>query len=242
MSKQPTYDLPPASSNGSQPLLLDANAGNYSTLPNGGGIVFIERYAIRKPFVRRQAINTTSNIRPETYLVKETNYTDVGGGWFEFERHYAEVPATWFEFRELSISGVSATTVTRQEIPPPLEGQDPLIQLTFTYRTIINSDNTDVRLPVFARRNNFQASVVAKATKTYFLESQIESVIIRQPQSQVSVSSISIIEGQSEVDTSSIVVPEAVVAPDEINLHMGKIYERTRFTASLTIDQITVAS
>lgn len=104
MSKQPTYDLPPASSNGSQPLLLDANAGNYSTLPNGGGIVFIERYAIRKPFVRRQAINTTSNIRPETYLVKETNYTDVGGGWFEFERHYAEVPASWFDFQLVAVT------------------------------------------------------------------------------------------------------------------------------------------
>jgi hypothetical protein len=104
MNKSLLYDVPAASANGTQALLLDANAGQQSTLPNGKGIVYMERHAIRKQFVERQDIGTPSAVRPETYLVKETNFKDAGGGWFEFERHYAEVPAPWFSFGKATFS------------------------------------------------------------------------------------------------------------------------------------------
>jgi len=146
MSKQPTYDLPPASANGTQALLLDANAGNYSVLPNGKGIVHIEKYVIRKPFVNRQEIGTPSSVRPETFLVKETDYTDVGGGWFEFERHYANIPDPWFDFQVISVT-------------------------TAWVGKLLSADYVVNPLRSGGSQRNF--STLAKVTREYYLEDDI---------------------------------------------------------------------
>lgn len=187
------YDLPPASGNGQQALLLDANASNYSTLPNGGGIVFVERYAIRKPFASRQAINTPSTFRPETYLVKETNYTDVGGGWFEFERHYSEVPATWFDFKP-----ISATVA--------------VFSFAFT-RWVLN--------PRFG--SGRQIPIVATATRRYYLEEDLSepgNVVLQPP--------------EYELTGASVTFEDVIVSPDDVTVHLGKIYEVTRYTGTVS--------
>ena len=185
MSKQPKYDLPVVSADGTEELLLDANFRNYSTLPSGGGIVFVEKYAVRKAFVNRQAIGTESDLRPGSYLVKETNYQDVGGGWFEFERHYSPIPESWYDYQ-----------VVNYRID------------YFLFITTINSRDPSP--------NDQGRQVLAKATRTYHLESELADLSIN-----------------IEAPALNPPVTNAVIAPDGLTIHLGKIYELITYRASV---------
>lgn len=98
------YDLPLTSESGTQPFLLDPNAGFYFALQNSQGPVYIQRYFINKSDFRKQAIGTQSEIRKNAYLVRETNFVDRGGGIMEFDRHYAEIPSPWTEYIQMSFT------------------------------------------------------------------------------------------------------------------------------------------
>jgi hypothetical protein len=220
MSRQPTYDLPGASGNGSVALLLDANAGNYSTLPNGQGVVFIEKYAIRKPFIQRQTIGTPSSIRPNAYLVRETNYRDVGGGWFEFERHYAPVPTDWFDYE---LVGAVARVSRLNRFIEIGDGQQ-LLQRRITRVTIFSANSA-------GSGNVETVPVLAKATRSYALKQNLptqnellpETAFIRSP-----------FLGANDTYTS----PEFVPKLPEITLFNGTIYEIKNYTAVLRVRSV----
>lgn len=181
------YDMPEGSGGGLTPILLDANANVYPTLPNGGGLVFVERYAVRKILYSPLAIDTENDIRTETYLVKETNLTDIGGGWYVFERHYAQVPETWFDYQQVSYSlgPVALNTV------------------------VINPPSASVR----------QKSILAKATRTYYRESDLPALTTEPP-------SVTLTIGECTADNQ-------IIASDKMQIHLGKIYEVTTFTAQI---------
>lgn len=96
------YDLPGRAGRGAAPLLLDANANVYNMLPTGGGYVYVERYAQKKDQYIPLEIGTRSTRRNQAYLIKEQNFRDIGGGFFEFERHYAVKPQNWYNYEMIT--------------------------------------------------------------------------------------------------------------------------------------------
>ena len=216
MSKQPKYDLPPQSGNGTVPLLLDGNFRNYSTLENGGGVVFVERYAVRKQFVNRQAIGTPSAIRPETYLTQETNFTDVGGGWLEFERHYSELPASWFEFE---LVGVQCSVTRRARLVQ--EGAELVRQQRIARLSIF--------LPGFGTSSGESYPTLAKATYRYVLEGGVEEA------SELSLSG-GIIRSPFLNVGDSWKSPQFIPKIPEVTLFSGTIYQIKSYTATITVE------
>lgn len=133
-------------------ILLDENAGFYYAQPQGNARVFVEKYAARKNDFTPATIGTSA-ISHDAYLVKETNFTDIGGGLMTFERHYAALPNSWDGYEV-----VSYTEQERYEGFGGATGQivvNPEARPTGMYNFISNSD-TVTRL--------------AKATRTYYLE------------------------------------------------------------------------
>jgi hypothetical protein len=148
MSDLINYDLPIESADGEEPLLIDANAGFYETQPRGKSYVYVERYVQKKVFFAPLPEGTESSIRPETYLVKTTNYQDMGGGLVMFDRHYAQIPQSWFDYQVVAISTawVGGLLDARYYLNPNFSGG--------------------------FQRNT---SVLAKVTRKYYLESNIPS-------------------------------------------------------------------
>jgi hypothetical protein len=154
MSNFVTHDLPIESAEGEEPLLIDANAGFYEAQPRCKSYVFVERYVQKKTFFEPLPEGTESSIRPETYLIKTTNYQDIGGGLIMFDRHYARIPLDWFDFQVVSV-----TTAVDKGL------------LDATY--IVNPFSGSGR----------NTSVLAKATRRYYLESNLPTdLVINIPQ------------------------------------------------------------
>jgi len=90
-------DMPLEANQGEEALLLDANAGFSIIVEQGAGYQWTERYAQLKASFQPLTIGTESTTHTNYFLVKEQNFTDAGGGFFEWDRLYANVPNTWSE-------------------------------------------------------------------------------------------------------------------------------------------------
>lgn len=141
------YDLPRISGNGDAPLLLDKNAEVYNNLPTGKGYVYVERYAQKKSRYEPLAIGTPSVNRRNTYLIKEQNFRDIGGGLFEWERHYALVPESWYDYQVVSYRYYKFS----------------YFNTTFYLNPNFTGGNTD--------------STLAKVTREYYLEKDVNDAI-----------------------------------------------------------------
>ena len=104
-------DLPNIAANGEVPLLIDGSAAFSIQIEQAAGYQWTERYAIRKEYYTPTAIGTESTVRPGYYLVKEQNFTDIGGGFFEWDRLYANLPQSWSDTRQFAFNYTSVRTV-----------------------------------------------------------------------------------------------------------------------------------
>lgn len=150
MSDLINYDLPIESADGEEPLLIDGNAGFYEAQPRGKSYVYIERYVQKKVFFTPLLEGTESSIRPKTYLVKTTNYQDMGGGLVMFDRHYAQIPESWFDYQVVAVS-----TAWVGGLLDALYYVNPNISGGFDRNT----------------------SILAKVTRNYYLESELPSIL-----------------------------------------------------------------
>ena len=89
-------------------LVLDANFNFYKPRMEHDGVVFVERCLVRKgKYVPTPLSDSSGNLTAKksnsnAFLVKETNFSDVGGGLQTFERHYATIPTTWYQYEQVS--------------------------------------------------------------------------------------------------------------------------------------------
>ena len=142
-------------------ILLDANARFYQAQAQGDAYVYVEKYAARKGDFTPAAIGTSADNR-SAYLVKETNYTDIGGGLVTFERHFAVLPGVWFSYEQVTFVkqgrynryGLDLQTVYNPEEVLPA-GLSDFIEYT----------NTLTRL--------------AKATRTYYLQDGFDESVVQ---------------------------------------------------------------
>ena len=142
-------------------ILLDANARFYQAQAQGDAYVYVEKYAARKGDFTPAAIGTSADSR-SAYLVKETNYTDIGGGLVTFERHFAVLPGEWFNYEQVTFVkqgrynryGLDLQTVYNPEEVLPA-GLSDFIEYT----------NTLTRL--------------AKATRTYYLQDGFDESVVQ---------------------------------------------------------------
>lgn len=122
-------DLPTLAASGEAPLLLDGSAAFSIVVPQGAGHLWTERYAQKKTLFTPLAIGTESSVRTGYYLVKEQNFRDIGGGFFEWDRLYANVPNTWND------TGQFAFTYTAERTVMTIGGDDPGIEIFQTSRS-----------------------------------------------------------------------------------------------------------
>lgn len=100
-------DMPVTAATGLSAQLLDASASFSIVVKQGGGYRWSERYAQKKSSFTPTPIGTESTIRPNYYLIDETNFTDIGGGFFTFDRVYANVPTTWSETQQMAFNYIA---------------------------------------------------------------------------------------------------------------------------------------
>lgn len=145
---------------GGDTFLLDANARFYQAQPQGNAHVYVEKHAGRKNDVQPMLIGTGSDNR-DAYLVKETNYNDIGGGLVTFERHFAVVPDEWFSYEQV-------TYVKQGRYD--LFGANP--------QTVINPESINSGLSQFVEYTN-TITTLAKATRRYYLEGNLTADVLQ---------------------------------------------------------------
>lgn len=199
-------------------LLLDENFGVYQPRDVSDGVVYIEKYLVRKgKFIPTERVYEGGNLiasptHTNAYLVDETNFQDIGGGLQTFERHYATIPSSWYDFQEVSYRTVYWGAIN--------------------YRTRSFGGATW----------HTQRNVLAKATRYYITESEIPTNIVPEDNNQATKYAFDFTkiytqepEGRLGRDWEDY-TPDAnnpitvVIAPDRVQKYIGNIYEFTRHT------------
>ena len=93
-------------------IVIDPHFNAYQPSKEHNGVVFVEKCLVRKgKYVRTElsdpdtgALERKPSGDIDAFLVKETNFTDIGGGLQTFERHYATIPSVWYEYEEVTYS------------------------------------------------------------------------------------------------------------------------------------------
>ena len=87
------FDIPQIADDLNAPLLLDANFGFYQLSENlPGANVYVELYAQRKATIKPPVLLIESGVHGGAFLVKQDNYSDIGGGVMTYQRHFTELP------------------------------------------------------------------------------------------------------------------------------------------------------
>lgn len=83
--------------------IIDANHSTYYLQDQGEARVKTQKLLVEKKYYQPSTLGTTlGRAGPDEVLIKEDNFTDVGGGYATFIRHYAKIPKPWFSFEEKS--------------------------------------------------------------------------------------------------------------------------------------------
>jgi hypothetical protein len=216
------FDFPESFQNDENAILLiDANNSVYQPNDVSDGVVYVEKYLVRKgKFRETERLDenedlVASTIRPNAFLVDETNFQDIGGGLQTFERHYATFPSSWYDFQEVSYrtvywgainwrsrSGTGATWQTERKV---------LAKATRYY--LKHKDVPTDKVP----EDDLQATKFADRFDIYYAF---------EPEGRL---------GRNWEDY----IPDpnnptkVVIAPDSIRKYMGYIYEFTRYTIEI---------
>lgn len=214
MSKT-TLDLPQSIRDSDNEVLVLSSFHNvYQPSNEHDGQVFVEKCLVRKSNYIALPLNTEKILaNKRSYLVQETNFQSVNGGFTTFERHYATLPSDFFDFAEVSYRALWWGAVN--------------------YRSIVGSgaswDATRFTL--------------AKRTHRFFLEKDLPTspvpegdevgetfandftrVFTIAPESRL---------GQRWEKQTTLVGKDIAIAPDTVNVYMGNIYEFIRHTITI---------
>ena len=97
-------DLTTQADAGLTPVLIDDSHSNYYLQEQGEAQVTTQKFLVRKEFYRPPILGTALGINEtDKILIKEDNFTDIGGGYATFLRHFATMPKPWFSFEEKSV-------------------------------------------------------------------------------------------------------------------------------------------
>jgi hypothetical protein len=123
----------------------------------------------------------------------------MGGGLVMFDRHYARIPVEWFDYQVVAVT----TTIERG-------------LTTATY--YVN--------PSFSGGSQRTVSVLAKATRKYYLEENIPTNLNFTAPQQSRLGSFS-----GEEEFQNIILRE-----DDVSIYQGNIYQVTTFEGSVTVE------
>lgn len=212
-----SYDLPEDFlENEDAVLVLDKRHNIYlprqeSSLNNA--LVYVERCVVRKDkYVELDPLSKKSDL--DAYLVKETNFTDIGGGLRQFERHYLTFPSSWFDYQPVSYRAVWFGAINYRN----LVGQGATWDITRT--------------------------ALAKATRHYFFKDDLPTTAVPEGDNvgktfvndfnfTYTIAPESRIGRNWDGYTTPQNPSEIAIAPDKISVYLGEIYELTRFTMTV---------
>lgn len=201
-------------------LVLDELPKIYSPSTRHDGIIIAQKCLVRKNKYKDTSTTIETNqpvsSHPKwngSYLVKETNFQDIGGGLMIFEKHYATLPTIWFEYEEVSYRA--------------------------DYNGKINYRN---RAGIGASWHKTR-NTIAKATHYYLPKPLIPTAVVPDsdnagklyafnfayyfntpPQARLS-------KGWEDYDSPQGLT--IAIAPDKIQRYMGDLYEFVRYTIEL---------
>jgi hypothetical protein len=214
------YDLPQSFLEDEESfLVIDENFGFYKPRREHDGNVFVEKCIVRKGQYRRTPLTdsdsgamVTKSNRTDAFLIKETNFQNIGGGLQSFERHYATLPTTWYQYEEVTYQA--------------------------SYNGRINYRNRSGSGASWSRARN----VLAKASHYYLGKGDVPQdrhpdtsnagidfandftkFFNIAPQAYIG-------SNWESYTTPNNPLVVAVVAPDKINTYLGEIYELIRYT------------
>lgn len=196
-----------------QQKVLDLNMNIYRPNDRTDGLVYVEKVFCKKDRFKTTPLGTRKSDR-NAFLIKETNQTDVNGGFMTFEKHYATIPSTWYEYE----------LMTYREL---WDGR-------VNYRNNFNGSGSSW---------DKTRKSIARAERRYFFENQNSFGIPVLPTDFVpdgddnagtnfvdDFTKIYTVSPESQRSGTAI---ERVIAPDKIQLYLGNIYELTRYTIIL---------
>ena len=230
------YDVP-ASFPENQTIIIDENFNVYKPQREHDGVVYVQKCLVRKSqYVRTslsfidestgQEVLTPHPTKPNAFLVKETNFKDVGGGLQTFEKHYATFPTPWYEFEEVSYQtshyGIINYRDKSGEGADWSKSRNVLAKANHYY--FKKSDIPTDRVPdginagilgLFNYNQDPVTGGIAKFTKFFNIA----------PQASL---------GQNwenyTPDANANFLNVTAIAPDKIEPYMGEIYEFVRYT------------
>ena len=203
-------------------IIVDASFNAYKPRREHDGIVFVQKCLVRKGQYVREPLHyidengeeqlTTHPTISDAFLVKETNFTDVGGGLQTFEKHYATFPTTWYEFEEVTYQTAYYGVINYRGRGG--EGAD----WSAARNVLAKADNyyfkkSDVPTERVPDTRTAGTDFVDDFTKFYNIP----------PQSALG-------KNWEQYDTPEEDLTTTVVSPDRIIPYMGEIYELTRYT------------
>lgn len=208
------YDLPNSFLNDEDAVVvLDPNFNFYNPDLKHNGIVYVEKCVVRKGKYSSTTPLTSSEIRTNAFLVKETNFTDIGGGLQTFEKHYATMPTTWFEYAQ--------------------ENYRASWWGAINFRSVTGAGDSW----------SVTRSVAAKATHYYIKKDDVPSVSTPDTETAgqdyvndftklYTTNPMSKLGRFWEAELGNI-GQTIVIAPDEIGVYIGDIYELVRYTIEI---------
>lgn len=215
-------------------IVVDPFLNVYQPRRESDGVVYVEKCLLRKgqynfdynvekfldPDTNEMIASTTHT---NAYLVKETNFQDIGGGMQTFEKHYATFPTPWYEFVEVTYQTSHYGVINYRD----KEGQGADWSKARTVLAKANhyyfqrKDIPLTRVPDTQNAgidylNDYQTDIFGNITK-------FNSHYNIAPQSRAGRNWETYVEGDDTLKTT-------VIAPDDIRPYMGNIYEFIRYT------------
>lgn len=215
-------------------IIIDPNFNIYKPQKEHDGVVYVQKCLVRKDQYKIQELSYTDGegieqltqhpTRSDAFLVKETNFKDIGGGLFTFEKHYATFPTAWYEFEEVSYQtshrGIINYRKKGGEGADWSKSRDVLAKAEHYY--FKKSDIPTERVPdtvnagvtgLFAYENDPNTGQFRRFTQFFNIA----------PQASLGANWENYTPDDQLLNVTAI-------APDRIVPYMGKIYEFVRYT------------
>jgi hypothetical protein len=193
-------------------LVTDSRFSVYRPRMESDGVVYVEKCVVRKSkYVPTEPLSVKSD-KNNAYLVKETNFQDIGGGLRQFERHYATLPDDWFDFERVSYRALWWGAIN--------------------YRSTVGRGSSWDKTRV----------TLAKANRKYLLKDDVPTVPVPEGDNvgQTYVDDfdfIYTIAPESRLgrnwDAGGTNGTTIAIAPDRVVPYLGQIYEFTRYTMTI---------
>ena len=215
-------------------IIIDPNLHIYKPQREHDGIVYVQKCLVRKAQYVRQLLSYQDNEgkeqltqhpdRSNAFLVKETNFKDIGGGLFTFEKHYATFPTSWYEFEEVSYQtshyGIINYRDRSGEGADWSKSRDVLAKATHYY--FKKSDIPTERIPD-SRNAGVEGLFLFEQDPTTGGIARFTNFFNIAPQASLG-------KNWEDYTPEDALLNTTAIAPDKITPYMGEIYEFVRYT------------